>query len=93
MISVHRIMRTFGETVKILLLFAIIVSGCGATAQQLDRRASFDLGCKEPIVEELDSRTVAVFCKEDPKKKAVYVENCGFSGPGGKGDCTWVKEK
>ncbi len=32
-------------------------------------------------------------CGEDPKKKAVYVENCGFSGPGGKGDCTWVKEK
>jgi hypothetical protein len=60
---------------------------------QLEKRSSFDLGCKDPVVQELDSRTVAVYCKENPAKKAVYVENCGYSGPGGKGDCTWTKEK
>lgn len=60
---------------------------------QLSKRAGFDLNCTEIMVQELDSRTVAVFCKENPEKRAVYVENCGFSGPGGKGDCTWVKEK
>jgi len=76
---------------KALAAFVLLlVSGCGATPDQLRARAAFDLSCPKDQLSlvKLDDRTQGVTgCGQ----KATYVENCGsHDGYGGKHDCTWV---
>lgn len=65
----------------------LMVAGCGATQDQLIRRATFDLQCPQQnlSVVQIDSRTRGV---SGCGQKAVYVESC--TGPGNNTDCTWV---
>jgi hypothetical protein len=71
-----------------LIAASLIVSGCGATVDQLKARAAFDLDCNSVTVVEIDDRTRGV---EGCGQRATYVENCAWvDGYGGKHDCTWI---
>ncbi|AFM14032.1 hypothetical protein [Turneriella parva] len=78
-------------TFLIGFLLSVLLGGCGATPEQLRRRASFDLGCAEEKIEliELDSRTTGV---SGCNKKATYIESCAQNTMWKEGppDCTWV---
>ncbi len=67
----------------------VLLGGCGATLEQLQARAAFDLGCpKEQLsVVELDGQTRGV---TGCGKKATYVESCRSAMNGAPVDCTWV---
>ena len=80
-------MKTFG----LLLILCLTLSGClGATANQLQRRASFDLNCPaaELTVVPIDRRTRGV---RGCGKRVTYVETCRACANGHPScDCTWV---
>jgi hypothetical protein len=85
-----------GRRLVSLTAVLFVISGCGATTDQLAARASFDLGCpKEKLdIVRLDDRTRGVTgCGQ----KVTYVESCSSGGnlSGGlvgmaKQGCTWV---
>jgi len=78
-----------------ILMVAIATAafaGCGASANQLVKRASFDMSCPEDQIQvvEIDKRTRGV---RGCGKQATYVENCpcprgAYSGPNCA--CTWI---
>ena len=73
--------------VGVLFLFALFA--CGASAEQLQTRAAFDLNCpaQQISVIELDGRTRGVTgCGQ----RATYVESCDRVDGYGKHGCTWV---
>ena len=72
-----------------ITVFACALSGCFASASpsQLTKRASFDLGCDQLKVQEIDEKTQGV---TGCGKRATYVESCD-GPPGATGvTCTWV---
>jgi len=83
--------RTTGAevTMRIQFLLAITfltVSSCGASFEQLQSRAAFDLDCQPHAItaQMIDYETrIASGCG----KKAVYVEHCTGNNHSG---CTWM---
>ncbi|MBI2375726.1 MAG: hypothetical protein HYV07_17150 [Deltaproteobacteria bacterium] len=71
-----------------LILTFGLVSACGATKEQLVRRAAFDLNCPEPQIDiqELDGRTRGV---RGCGRQATYVEQCEVV-QGSRSNCTWL---
>lgn len=70
-----------------VLLLAILVTGCGAaTADQLARRAAFDMKCERAKLQYvvLDDRTIGV---TGCGKQATYVEACRAEPVR---QCTWI---
>jgi hypothetical protein len=67
---------------------AMSLLGCGATQEQLVRRAAFDLNCSESQISvvELDDRSRGV---SGCGKKAVYLESCTTQNRE-RSSCTWV---
>jgi hypothetical protein len=74
---------------KILLVAVVSAAGCGASNQQLQTRAGFDLNCpaQQVNVVELDKRTRGA---EGCGKKATYIENCAPKPFSFGMQCTWV---
>jgi hypothetical protein len=77
---------------RLLLLPSALLftAACAHTPPSITPRASFDLGCPESQLAQvqIDKRTIGV---TGCGKKATYVENCGWTdGYGGRHDCTWV---
>jgi len=74
---------------KLQRLFAITfltIAGCGASFEQLQSRAAFDLECQPQAItaQTIDYETrIASGCG----KKAVYVEQCTSNNHSG---CTWM---
>jgi hypothetical protein len=76
------------------IMFAVVLGGslvaaCGATAEQLTRRASFDLNCPEHNLRyhAIDDRTQGVVgCG----KRATYISTCDRTRDGWEANCTWV---
>ncbi len=74
------------RTLVVVLVAAIgLTIGCGASQEQLVRRASFDLNCPEAqvTVYEIDGRTRGV---RGCARQATYVESCEAN----RSNCTWV---
>lgn len=75
----------------LMLILCVALGGCmGATANQLQRRASFDLNCPAAkiAVVKLDKRTRGV---RGCGKRVTYVEHCRACANGYPAcDCTWV---
>ncbi len=73
----------------LLGLFALTLTACAASDEQLRARAAFDLQCKQGAIRivEIDDRTRGVTgCGQ----RATYVESCNGSVGSLAGDCTWV---
>jgi hypothetical protein len=76
-----------GHRICLLALALLLIAACGATSQQLVRRASFDLNCpQEQIsVHQIDRRTRGA---RGCGQRAVYIQSC--QGGGTAAACTWV---
>lgn len=69
-----------------LVITVAAVAGCGATLEQLQRRAAIDLDCPSEAISsnEVDSQTrIATGCG----RRAVYVETCSNKN---RTACTWM---
>ncbi|MBI4820654.1 MAG: hypothetical protein HY791_30600 [Deltaproteobacteria bacterium] len=66
----------------------VLTGACGATREQLVKRASFDLNCpaEQLEVHELDGRTNGI---RGCGRQATYVEQCEVV-QGSRGNCTWI---
>jgi hypothetical protein len=67
-------------------LSIVLLSGCGASEQQLRSRASFDMKCSESELRlvEIDDRTMGV---QGCGQQATYIESCANQN---RTNCTWV---
>ena len=72
----------------LLVVIPLALLGCGATNQQLQARAAFDLQCppEQVGVVEIDSRTRGA---QGCGRKATYIEDCQ-PRPFQPMECTWV---
>jgi hypothetical protein len=74
------------KTKGLLTITLLLVSGCGATFEQLQARAAVDFGCHPAGIssQAIDGYTrIASGCG----KQAVYVETCTSNNHSG---CTWM---
>lgn len=67
----------------------VVLTGCGATEEQLRTRAAFDLHCDENQLQliEIDNRTMGV---RGCGQQVTYVESCDGPKGGMATSCTWV---
>jgi hypothetical protein len=75
---------------SLLLLGLVTLSACGASLEQLQARAAFDLNCPQDKLQvtEIDDRTRGV---RGCGQQVTYVESCqAIGGYGQKMGCTWV---
>lgn len=75
--------------VKSAGLACLLLSGCGASDEQLRARVAFDLNCGQDKIQivEIDDKTRGVrACGQ----QATYVEACDGPKGGWTTECTWV---
>jgi len=69
------------------LALVIMIGACGASMQNLRRRAAFDLGCDTVQVQNLGDDAYGV---SGCGKRATYIESCEVDAFGSPTSCSWV---